>query len=334
MVFCFICSDMDGYNYRCRNYSLFTVGFVKGFAQPLLKLLPAGLPANYISIISHFSIYLALYLSYSNGNTKIDSLLIPFLILVHLAADKMDGIRARSTHTASPLGELIDHFFEVFNAGAIIFLAFHWFEITHAWILIAMVSSALMVSMAKFYEQYKNNTRVIDEIGIFEMKILLMAAVLCSYFPQVYEALHLNLTQGYSIVEGVFIVATLGGLLSFVRTFQRINHVTYGFWLFIFLLLVVITTSTWVFDVVLASIVVLLYGGLYIGNLLIGQLVDGVEKSPGLFTPLFLIIHLATGYFNPQNTFLILIIYLLVNLLLAAFRGFRALRSHWQWWIQ
>ncbi|WP_157493844.1 CDP-alcohol phosphatidyltransferase family protein [Fulvivirga imtechensis] len=299
-----------------------------------MKAIPEGVPANFISILSHFSVYLALYLSYSGGSAKAGSLLIPSLILLHLIADKMDGIRARNTGTDSPLGELIDHFFEVFNAGAIIFIAFHWFGFAHLWILIVAVSSTLLVSMAKFYEQYKNNIRIIDELGLFELKILLMTAILFSYFPQVYEFLHLNVAKGYSIIESVFMIAILGGLLSFVRTFQRISHATYGFWLFIFLLLVVLATSVLVFDVALASIVILLYGGLYIGNLLIGQLIDGAERSPGLFTPLFLIIHLATGYFNPQNTFLILVIYLLVNLLLAIFRGFRALKGHWQWWLQ
>lgn len=323
---------MREYNYRCENRSGTQKAFIRMVVSPFLRIVPRFLPANYISILSHFALYLGLYFSYAGGRrSAVDFAVIPMLILIHLIGDKMDGIRARETNTASPLGELIDHFFEAFNTGAFIFIVFHWFDIAHEWVLMLAIGMALLVSMAKFYEQYKNNLRVIDVFGTFELKLITALAILVSFHPSVFQWLNRDIFSGYTIVEQLMILAAAGGIISFVRTVLRIRHITYGFWLFIFLLAVVMVTSTITFDEGLAAIIVLFYGGLYIGNLLSGQLVDGVERSPGLFTPLFLIIHVVTSYFNPFNTFFILMMYLIVNLTLTLIKGFRALKDGWYW---
>lgn len=322
---------MIEYNYQCRNKSLLSHGFTAFFVHPLLKVIPRSLPANYISVISHFAVYLALYFSYVNGRPTVNFVLVSVLILLHLMGDKMDGIRARNTNTASPLGELIDHFFEVFNTGSIVFILFHLFDFSHQWILLFAVISALMVSMAKYYEQYKNGVRIIDRFGLFELKLMVLITILATCFEPVFIFLNQPYLYDYSIVEVGLLLAAAGGSLSFGRSYVRTKHVTYGFWLFIGLLLLVGISSFIVFEASLAAIITLFYGGLYVGNLLSGQLVDGVERSPGLFTPLFLFIHLVTDYFDPQNTFLILMIYLLVNLLITIIRAFKALKMYWHW---
>ena len=94
--------NMKNYTYRQNNKSLLSKGFVS-VLTPLSNVIPAWLPANYLSIVSHLSVYIALYISYANNQlANLGFIIIPVLLLIHLITDKLDGIQARATRTESP----------------------------------------------------------------------------------------------------------------------------------------------------------------------------------------------------------------------------------------
>lgn len=320
---------MENYTYRFDNRSLLTRGFVTAFVKPLNEVFPGSWRAHYFSVISHFSVYLALYFSYAEVLPySLDLVVIPVLLFLYLLADKLDGFRARANHTDSAIGEFVDHFFDIFNRGSLIYIAVNTFGLSHAWVLIGSITLLALVKAAKYYGQYKTGLFVTDKIGAFELTALLGVLMLLSFYGPVFDFLSRPDISGYTFIEGLLVLCITGGLISCMRALMRIPYITYGFWLFVVLAAVVAGTSITIFSSTAAGVITLLYGGLYSGKLLMGQLTDGIERSPGLFTPLLLLIHAFTHYFNSNYVFFVLALYLLISLLLVIFRTFRFLRKY------
>lgn len=322
---------MKNYTYRRKNNSLLSNGFL-ALVKSLSGIIPSWLPANYISIVAHLSIYVALYFSYAPGLPgKSTFIVIPFLLLIHMLADKLDGLQARNTKTESALGEFVDHFFEVFNQGALGFIVWSLFDVTHDWIVPVTLSVVVLLKMAKYYEQYKANWLVTDRIGSLELKMLLMLGILLCNSGVILNLVNKPVFLDYSLVEVSLLVVALGTLINWIRTLIRIPHLTYGFWMFTAFLVLVAVVGFISFDPLLASVILLFYGGAYIGKLLMAQLIDGVERSPGLFAPIILLIQMATAYLNSTYAFIVLFIYLLANILLLIIKTFRILKDEWHW---
>lgn len=300
--------------------------------KPLSRAIPAQLPANYLSIVSHLSVYLALYISYTNnqlGNSGF--VIIPFLLLIHLITDKLDGVQARATKTASALGEFIDHFFEVFNQGVLVLVLWNLFNIRHDWVIVVVLTVLVLLKMTRYYEQYKANMLVKGAFGAFELKMLLLIVLLVCNSENTFVFINTLEFKGLLLVECALVLIAAGGIVNWILTIMRIPHLTYGYWMFLGFLLLVSGLSFFSLEPLLASVIILFYGGVYIGRLLMAQLIDGVERSPGLFAPIILGISFFTEYLNATNIFFILFIYLFVNLLLLIIKTFRTLKEEWYW---
>ncbi|MTI23992.1 hypothetical protein E1163_03445 [Fulvivirga kasyanovii] len=323
--------NMKNYTYRQNNKSLLSKGFVS-MLTPLSNIVPAGLPANYLSIVSHLSVYIALYISYANNQlANLGFVIIPVLLLVHVITDKLDGIQARATKTESALGEFMDHYFEVFNQGVLVLIVWNLFGIKHDWMVLLVLVVLVLLKMTRFYEQYKANMLVKGAFGAFEIKLLMITVLLLCNSESVYSSINAMEIQGVLLVEWILLLVAAGGILSCVLTIIRVPHLTYGYWMFLGFLLLVSGLSFYSLDSLLAGVIILFYGGVYIGKLLMAQLIDGVERSPGLFAPIILAISFFTEYLHATDIFFILFIYLLVNILLLIIKTFRALKAEWHW---
>lgn len=323
---------MRTYNYRSESHSALTKGFVRVVVKPLSNFIPQAMPAHFISIITHLVVYLAFYLSYQHDlNGPPNYFLIAFLLLMHLVGDKLDGMHARKHGSASALGEFIDHYLEVFSQVVMLYTIFNLYHISHAWIIIAVVGLVVLLLATKYYEQFKTGNLVIGKIGAFELKLLFIIVICSSQFEPILELLNQPDLYGYSAIEAMLVLLTLGALVNLIYAVVRIPQITYGFWLFAGLMLVITGLGVMVFDPEKAGLLLLLYGGIYLGKLLTAQLVDGIERSPGFFTPIFLSIQYLTGYFNVRHVFFIISLYLAVNILLLIIRVFKALKDDWHW---
>ncbi|UII30023.1 CDP-alcohol phosphatidyltransferase family protein [Fulvivirga ulvae] len=322
---------MKNYTYRQNNRSLLSQRFAT-ILKPVGSAVPAKLPANYLSILSHISVYIGLYISYANNQLG-DSqfILIPILLLIHLVTDKLDGIQARATKTESALGEFLDHYFEIFNQGVLVLIIWNVFTIQHEWVILLILVVLVLLKMTRFYEQYKANILVKGVFGAFELKVLLLLALLLCNNKIVFNTINTFEIYEYLFIEWVLLLIVTGGIVSCILTIIRVPHLTYGYWMFIIFLLLVSGLSFYSLESLLAGVIILFYGGVYIGKLLMAQLVDGVERSPGLFAPIILSLSFFTEYLQATDIFFILFIYLLVNILLLIIQTFRALKAEWYW---
>jgi phosphatidylglycerophosphate synthase len=113
------------YRYQSINNSLLDKYVLRHWWKVAIKAIPARMPANLVSILGNAGSWLA-FLILSGllfGPMEIAGRQRPWLFLVaalglafYQTLDALDGIQARRTGAAGPLGEFVDHWFDSFNA--------------------------------------------------------------------------------------------------------------------------------------------------------------------------------------------------------------------------
>ena len=101
---------MNNYHYNCIDESILLPFIKKYVFENLHKLIPYGLPANYITLISSIIMWITFiyFLNIDNVDTKSIFLAISSII-VYVILDHLDGLQAKASSTSSPLGEILDH---------------------------------------------------------------------------------------------------------------------------------------------------------------------------------------------------------------------------------
>lgn len=320
------------YSYRCKDYSLLTPPFKKWVVVPLFKLVPRGIPANIITIFSNVFIYASLYLAYNQELLgSINLLIIPLFILFYLIGDHLDGMQAKNTGTGSALGEFCDHYHDSFNNGILMIVIFLLFDISNPYLVALMISISYMAHTVVFYEQFKTGWLIFEKVGSLEAVLFTIILVLLAYIPSVSLFYQLKWT-GLTIITWVMLISTLGGLGTVIKTVIRLDDVTYAFWMYLISIVVIGYLSATMFSPFVVFIMLTLYSSVYIGKLMQGHLVDGLERSPGLFTPVALIIYYFTGFNTLIDFRLIIAIYLIIEVILVIYKTTKPLGQYWVWW--
>ncbi len=323
---------MRDYAYQCKDYSLLTPVFKRVCVTPLLKFVPWGLPANIITIISNSFFYIALYLSFDQSVLgKWNYMVIPLLLLAYLIGDHLDGAQAKRTGTGSALGEFCDHYLDAFNNGILLIILFNLFNVTNPWLVTSVLILSYMAHVSVFYEQFKTGWLIFEKIGSLEGVLLSAVLISWAHFEPVHTFYITPILYDFSLMEVFLMFTALGGLITFVKTVSRTPNVRYSLWMYTISLIIIGVVSSILFSYWAIAIVITLYSSLYLGKIMNGHLIDGIERSPGIFSPLFLLII----YFMPSlyagNTFLVITIYLIANIIIQIFRTFQSLGQFWVW---
>ena len=323
---------MARYTYKKRGDSLLFPLFQHYLLTPLVSIIPWSVPANFITLLANLFLYLALYfiLDISLAG-KANFIAIPALLLLYLTSKGLDGAQAHKTKTETPLGEFWSHFLGTFENGILLYIMFVFFQVNNVLLFIIALLFNYLAEMARYYEQYKTGWLVIDRIHSLEKVGFAILLMIISLIKPIYHFLIEDRFSSLSLFELLLALIALLGLVTFIKSITRINNLTYGIWLFVLLLVIVGLFSTFLYSPLGAVIITTLYSCLYIGKLLRARLVDGIERSPGIFTPLFLLIVFFTGDFFDVNTIYIITLYLLVSIVLLAFHASRALKEYWIW---
>ncbi|UII24398.1 CDP-alcohol phosphatidyltransferase family protein [Fulvivirga maritima] len=316
---------MNVYEYRTIGNSFLTPAIEKIMARPIAKLVGAKINPNIISGVGHLAVYVALWLSFFKVlDTPYTLIVIAVLIAFQTLGDKVDGAVARHFDKSSPLGEFMDHFFELFNQGALLMIFYNLFTIQQPLIFIILMVALCIRNMVKYYEQYKTNMLVYSKVGFMEIKVLAVFILLLSTVPSVHQFIN---SPGFSVslIEVLSIMLIIGNVMGTVVNIGRIPQITYGMWLFVGLFVIVAVINVLLNNDIAALFVILTYGVLYVGRLLSTQLVDGIERSPDFFLPLFLIIQYFLRFIDNTNALHLMAIYLCVNIILLTTKTFGAL---------
>ena len=321
---------MRAYSYRCHDFSLLTPSFKKWFVAPLLPLVPWGLPANIITIVSNGFVYLALYMAlFYHG--PLFQLIIAACLFVYLIGDHLDGMQAKKTNTGSALGEFCDHYLDAFNNGIILFTAFLVFEISNPILIGIVLATSYLAHMAVFYEQFKTGWITFEKLGSLEAVLLISFLIASSAISSVYGFLTTEILYSYRIIELLFLGSAVGALLTFLSTTSRTPNKGKAMWLFVLGLGLLTFLSINTFSGFQIFVLITLYSSLYIGQVMKGHLVDGLEQIPDLVIPSALLINQFIPLTNSQFAYAVLSLYLVVRIILLIIQTFGVLKIYWVW---
>ena len=118
---------LSNYQYRCVDESILLPFLKKYVFSVLHRCIPYGVPANYLTLVSIIVIW-SCFLYYLGMNTidDGDTIIVFFAITIYVIFDHFDGLQAKKTGTGSPLGEILDHYSDVFNGSIILYLFFEY----------------------------------------------------------------------------------------------------------------------------------------------------------------------------------------------------------------
>jgi phosphatidylglycerophosphate synthase len=323
---------MRPYQYRCHDYSLLTPAFKRWVITPLIRFIPWAIPANMITFVSNAIVYLTLYLAL---NPQVFGSATPLLIsgglILYLIGDHLDGMQAKRTATGSALGEFCDHYLDAFNNGVIMFTMVVVFGIDHKAVIAAVIVLSYCAHMAVFYEQLKTGWLTFEAIGSLEGVMLSALLIALSSIPAVYAIFVFPIIGNYTSIEVVLIVSSIGAAITFYKTWKRTPNVAPGFWIFTLLLVWTGVLASMFFSAFGMFVLLTLYASLYIGKIMHGHLIDGVERPPDYLTPLILLLLLIPGFAYGDYLYTTVVIYLSVAIGVLIVKTFSVLKIYWVW---
>lgn len=323
---------MKPYAYQCKDYSLLTPVFKKIFVDPLIGFIPWGIPANIITIISNCFFYLGLYLSFNLNLMGTASFpVIALLLLLYLIGDHLDGAQAKRTKTGSALGEFCDHYLDAFNNGILMLILFNLYQISNPYLIMVVLVTSYWAHVVVFYEQFKTGWLIFEKVGSLEGVLLSVVFISLSAIEPIHQIFLTEVAFNITVMEVILILISLGGIMTFVITINRTPNVRYSIWMYVVIVTVIGYIGMQLFDKAGLTAVITLYSSLYLGKIMMGSLIDGIEKSPGLFTPLFLIIIVGVPDLYEGNTLAVLVVYLSISIILLVYRTFQSLGKYWVW---
>ncbi|MBX2910649.1 MAG: CDP-alcohol phosphatidyltransferase family protein [Cyclobacteriaceae bacterium] len=321
---------MRVYSYRCHDFSLLTPGFKKWLVAPLLPYIPWVVPANIITIVSNLFVYAGLFVAL-HYNTPVGRALIAVCLLLYLVGDHLDGMQAKRTQTGSALGEFCDHYLDAFNNGTILFTAFVVFRIESPLLVASVLTASYLAHLAVFYEQFKTGWLTFEKLGSLEAVLLISILVGASAFAPVHLLLTTSIVVGHGTIDILFLVSGLGALATFVATIKRTPQRGNEVWLFVLGLAITAFVAAGTFNILRIFLLITLYASLYVGLVMRGHLVDGVERGPDLAIPGALLLFSWISPASPHHAFWVLALYLMVRIIVLVFQTFNALKAYWVW---
>ena len=166
---------MSPYQYRCVDESILLPFLKKYVFSVLHRCIPYGVPANYLTLVSIIVIWSCfLYLIGVDTPDDTDIIIVFFAITIYVIFDHFDGLQAKKTGTGSPLGEILDHYSDVFNGSIILYLFFRILQIELSWIFYLVIWANLVAFTVTYLEQSIRKELYFGKIGSLEGVILIL----------------------------------------------------------------------------------------------------------------------------------------------------------------
>lgn len=184
--------------------------------------------------------------------------------------------------------------------------------------------------MAVFYEQFRTGWLTFEKIGSLEGVMLSAIIIALSSMSSVYHLMLQRVVAGYTVIE-IFVLGSAGGaLITFLQTLKRTAVVQNGYWLYTALMLLLAIALPFLLTTYQVFAILTLYASLYIGRLMFGHLIDGIERQTDIIVPLAIIL---SYLLKPNNSVIypLVAVYLLVMILILIVKTFSVLGIYWVW---
>ena len=326
---------MAKYSYSASDESLLTPVLYKYFVDPLVKVLPYRLPANFITLISFGFIIAAFGIAVHGYYVERYDYwrLIPLFALIYLIGDCSDGKQARKTGTGSPLGEYFDHFLDCFVTGLLMGILMISFKVTKPAIITIGFFNLYAGQIGSFWERYKRRVMCFGKLGSNEGIISIGLTSWLMSIPSVHKiadtVLMFNITGG----EALIIAIMIGTAVSAIHSIIRAHTISFRLLAHFILSLTVTYAAAYLFgstNMVYITLVISFYNVFFLASLLAATNLDSRECQPDIIVPLSFVLF----FFIPNYTSLIQhlqIAYLAVRVAIKFISFIKINRQYWYW---
>jgi phosphatidylglycerophosphate synthase len=196
--------------------------FEKYISDPLFKFVPWGLPANFITIIGNVCLALSsLTAWYASRGAVWLWPLIPLFVYAYLTGDCLDGKQARRTGTSSPLGNFLDHFFDILCPLYILSALCFAYRIEEPLATALIIVGGCLPLFGTYYEQYYTGVMYFEAFSAFEY-ITLSTFLTCLGLNDAWRNfVARELFLGLSVFDAALIIAAAGAILTFINNTVR-----------------------------------------------------------------------------------------------------------------
>ena len=324
---------MAKYSYSADDQSVVLPLIYRVFVNPLVKVLPYGLPANFITLASFDCVVIAFGIA-SHGyivNRYDGWWLIPFLALSYLVGDCADGKQARRTGTGSPLGEYFDHFCDSFVTGLLMGIVMISFKVTNPVIITIGFFNLYFAQIASFWERYKRHVMYFGKLGSSEGVLTIGFTAWLMSIPPIHTAAKLPLVFNITWGEAAIIVVMAGAAVSAVHALMRAQAISFRLVAHLILSLAFTYTVSVVYadQLIYVTMVIMLYNACFLASLLSAINLEKRESFPDVLVPLSCLLlgyKTAVPYVQALQ-----IIYLVIRITIQFAVFFRMHRQYWHW---
>ena len=327
---------MSSYQYRCSDESILLPFLKKNVFSVLHRYIPYGVPANYLTLVSIFVIWSCfLYFIGIDTADEGDIIIAFFAIIIYVIFDHFDGLQAKITATGSPLGEIIDHYSDVFNGSIILYLFFRILQIELDWIFYLAIWLNLVAFTLTYLEQSIQKELHFGKIGSLEGVVLILL-IICSFMTSQGKTFWLEYTM-LDMPVYVFLVLGLimGVIYTVVGSIRRLQHIPKSFIHYlltgsILYFLCIYYQINWY----IAFLVINVYSADLILKSMKSHLLDAESPKPDFIVYiLFLfLIYLSFFEYEQQIGFLVYGLVVTAKIIWNMVQIFSKFRNYWVWW--
>ena len=324
---------MAKYSYSADDQSIVLPLIYPVFVNPLVKALPYGLPANFITLASFACVIIAFCIAvhgYVVG--RYDWWwLIPILSFAYLVGDCADGKQARRTGTGSPLGEYFDHFCDSFVTGLLMGIVMISFKVTKPFIITIGFFNLYFAQITSFWERYKRHVMYFGKIGSSEGVLAIGFSAWLMSIPPIHMVAKQPVIFGIVWGEAVLIIIMIGAMISAVQSLMRAKIISFRLVTHLILSLTLTYTVSFLCadQMIYITMVVMLYNASFLAPLLSAINLEKREGFPDILVPLSCLLFA----YQPAVPFIqvLQITYLAIRITIQFTIFFRMHRHYWYW---
>ena len=327
---------MIPYQYRCTDDSILLSFLKNNIFSVLHRGIPYGVPANYLTLVSILVIWSCFFYFIGIETPNNGDIIIAFFaIMIYVIFDHFDGLQAKITKTSSPLGEILDHYSDVFNGSLILYIFFRILQIELDWVFYLSIWANLIAFTLTYLEQSIKKELYFGKIGSLEGLVLIQIIIL-SFMTSQGKIFWLEYTINDIHVHNFLLLVLILGVLytvanSFIRLQQIpksfIHYVVNGF---ILLFLCVFYQINWYFSFLIINV----YSADLILKSMNFHLLDAEPPKPDLIVYVLYLFLFFQLFFEYELYFCFQVYGMIVMLkiLWSLFHIFAKLRNYWIWW--
>jgi len=326
---------MDNYSYSAEDQSFLSPVLYKFFVDPLVKILPYRLPANFITLASFIFIIIAFGIAVHGYYVHQYDFwgAIPLLTLMYLISDYADGQQARKTGTGSPLGEYLDHFLDSFVTGFLMGILMISFKVTKPALITIGFFNLYFGQVGSFWERYKRHVMYFGKLGSSEGVLAIGFTSWLISIPPIHTAadtvLICNITCGESLIIAIMTGAAVSAIRSIIRagaiSFRIIAHLILSF-----AVTYTVACSCGNTNMVYVTLLLTFYNVSFLTPLLAATNLEKREGFPDIIVPLSFIPVFLMPQYAPIIKYLQLA-YLALRIAIGFSNFLKLNRRYWYW---